>query len=82
MAKCPNKVSQFVPKGYGYKEIWLPCGSTDIHGGQLICESCETRMKKQYPKGWRHTPGDICKHGTYVGDAGRPDSPCAQCESE
>jgi hypothetical protein len=39
--KCNNKVSQFVPKGYDYKEVKSPCGSTGIHGEQLICEDCK-----------------------------------------
>lgn len=43
--KCNNKVSQFVPKGYGYKEHKSPCGSTGIHGEQLICEECSNNSE-------------------------------------
>ena len=77
---CKNLVSQFIPKGYDYKEIKLPCGSTDIHGGTLLCEECWEKFIEQYPQGWRNTPGDICKHGNYVGDAYGPDYLCGLCE--
>ncbi len=80
MSKCKNKVGQFVPKGYGYKEIFLPCGSTGIHGERLMCDSCEKELNEQYPQGWRNTPGDICEHGVYVGDYCGPDYICAKCE--
>jgi hypothetical protein len=78
--RCKNLISQFVPRGYGYKEIKCVCGSTSIHGTELICEECEEKLKKQYSQGWRFTPGDVCKHGTYVGDAGGPDYICGHCE--
>ncbi len=78
--QCTNKVSQFVERGYHHKEIKSPCGSTGIHGQQLLCDKCTTKLDKQYPQGWCHVPGDICKHGTYVGDAGGPDYICGQCE--
>jgi hypothetical protein len=80
MYGCEGKVIQMVPRGYGYKEITLPCGSTGIHGEQLQCDACLDRMEKQYPQGWRDVPGDVCKHGTYVGDAGGPDYLCGACE--
>ena len=80
MGKCKNKVSQWVPKGYGYKEIKLPCGSTDIHGRTLICEECLGKLEKQYPQGWINHPGDVCKHGNYVGDPGGQDYLCYLCE--
>jgi hypothetical protein len=81
MGKCKNKVTQTIPRGYGYKEVLSRCGSTGIHGEQLICDECEERLKKQYPQGWRNTPGDICKHGTYVGDYCGPDYICGKCEN-
>ena len=40
----------------------------------------EKKLEKQYPQGWRYYPGDICKHGTYVG--GDYDCACARCELE
>ena len=82
MSRCKNKVSQFVPKGYGYKEVKLPCGSTDIHGGQLICDECEEQASREYPQGWKDIPGDLCKHGNYVGTPGGVDYMCGQCENE
>ncbi len=79
--KCENKVSVFVPRGYSYKEIKMPCGSTSIDGGVNLCDTCLEKLNKQYPQGWRDVPGDICKHGNYIGDAGGPDYLCGQCES-
>ena len=77
---CSNKVSQFVPRGYSYKEIFTKCGSTGIHGEQLLCDECLSEAEKQYPQGWRDVPGDICEHGNYIGDAGGPDYLCPICE--
>jgi len=79
---CNNKVIQYVPKGYGYKEVTMKCGSTSIHGTPLYCDECEKRYEKQYPQGYRNVPGDICKHGHYVGDAYGPDYMCPICEGE
>ena len=78
---CENKVSQYVEHGYGYKEIQLPCGSTGIYGQHLLCYECIKKAEKDHPQGWRDVPGDICEHGTYVGDAGGPDYICGKCES-
>jgi len=77
---CKNKVSQWIPEGFGYKEIKSPCGCTDIHGGQLLCNKCMEETYKKYPQGWRNAPGDICPHGTYIGDRGGPDYICGYCE--
>jgi hypothetical protein len=79
---CLNKATQYVPRGYGYKEVKSPCGSTGIHGGQLLCSTCEASFAKQYPQGWVNTPGDKCKHGTYVGSPCGPDYLCGKCEEE
>jgi len=81
MGRCKNRVSQFIEKGFGHKEVKSPCGSTGQFGEQLICNKCEAKLKKQYPQGWRETPGDLCKHGTYVGDRGGPDYMCGACEN-
>ncbi len=80
--RCTNKASQWIANGagLGIKEVKSRCGSTGTHGQQLICDECEARMEKQYPQGWRDVPGDICKHGNYVGDAGGPDYICGRCE--
>ena len=82
MSKCTNKVIQYVPKGYGYKAIKTPCGSTSIHGSVLLCTQHEYLYNKLYPQGWRNVPGDICVHGTYVGDQGGADYICGYCEEE
>lgn len=43
-------------------------------GNSKCC--CHTR----YPQGWHYYPGDVCKHGTYVGGIG-VDWICGACES-
>jgi len=45
--KCTNTVTQYVPRGYDYKAVESPCGSTGIHGERLQCESCERDPVKQ-----------------------------------
>ena len=39
--KCTTKVTQYVPRGYGYKEVTMDCGNTGINGDELRCERCE-----------------------------------------
>jgi hypothetical protein len=80
MAGCGKTISVFVPTRYSHKEIKQPCGSTRYDGGINLCEECGDKYSKQYPQGWREVPGDICKHGNYVGDAGGPDYICGACE--
>jgi len=82
MSRCKNKVSQWIPKGFGYKEIKSQCGSTSIDGDRLMCTTCRDAEEKKYPQGWKNSPGDICKHGHYVGDACGPDYICGLCEDE
>lgn len=43
------------------------------------CHSCVCRCRIKYPQGWKHYPGDVCKHGTYVGGCGI-DWMCGPCE--
>ena len=81
MGRCKNKVSQFIPRSFGYKEVKSPCGSTGIDGRGLMCDECQERFEKEFPQGWRDVPGDVCKHGTYVGDAHGPDYICGKCEN-
>lgn len=78
--RCDRKVIQYVPRGYDYRAVESRCGSTSIHGDVLLCEKCERRNAHAYPQGWREVPGDICRHGTYVGDAYGPDYLCGACE--
>lgn len=77
---CNNTVTQYVPKGWGYKGVEMKCGNTGIHGNVLLCEQCENKQSRQYPQGWRHSPGDTCRHGTYIGDSCGPDILCLGCE--
>lgn len=78
---CDNKVFQSIPRNYGHKSIQMPCGSTSIYGNTLLCDECLMAQDRKYPQGWRHTPGDTCPHGNYVGDAGGPDYLCGKCEA-
>ena len=79
---CKNIAFQMVPYGYGYKQIESQCGTTGIHGEQILCDECYKKAELKYPHGWVSVPGDLCKHGTYVGDASGPDFICGYCEEE
>jgi hypothetical protein len=46
----------------------------------VLCEACEKAAREMYPQGWRNVPGDICRHGNYVGTCGGPDHICHKCE--
>jgi len=75
-------VSQFVPRGWTYKEVKLRCGSTSIDGGVLLCEACERKNEREYPQGWRNYPGDTCRHGTYLGcHEDNDETLCGACEA-
>ena len=81
MGICKNKVCQYIPNGtMDWREIELPCGSTGMDGERLMCDECTKQAEVMYPQGWRNTPGDTCKHGTYIGDAYGPDYICGHCE--
>ena len=77
---CGKEVIQMVARGYGYKECKSVCGQTSIYGSQLLCEECMEKLSKKYPQGWDETPGDICRHGNYVGTPGGADYICGACE--
>jgi hypothetical protein len=77
---CKNKVMQYVPRGYGYREVESTCGNTSYNGERLMCDECRAKYEKLYPQGWRNVPGDVCKHGCYVGDAYGADYMCPLCE--
>ena len=58
------------------------CGTwSTLEGGTILCDACEAKLKLKYPQGWQHYPGDVCKHGRYVGGVGI-DHMCQACESE
>lgn len=71
--ECQNPVS--TP---GYRPTKVACG-TWWGGRQLICDDCIEKYEVLYPQGWRGYPGDVCKHGVYVGGCGY-DYMCFQCE--
>ena len=77
---CKKLFKTYIPSGYASKEITVKCGTPSYDGGINMCIECEEKLNKQFPQGWRETPGDICKHGNYVGDQYGPDYICGQCE--
>lgn len=46
----------------------------------VLCDECQTKYEHKYPQGWVSYPGDVCKHGVYVGGCGE-DYMCHECES-
>jgi hypothetical protein len=46
----------------------------------VLCDTCQAKYEHKYPQGWRYYPGDVCKHGVYVGGCGA-DIMCGECES-
>lgn len=48
-------------------------------GERMFCSSCESAYLEKYPQGWVGYPGDVCRHGRYVGGCGI-DHICPQCE--
>ena len=81
MTVCNNKVETYTGPNYD-RVVQLPCGSTDEHSRVRQCDGCAAKDKERYPQGWRNVPGDICKHGTYVGGPNGPDYMCGHCEDE
>ena len=85
---CKNKVSiwgerfQNEDETYTYKELEMTCGSLNCNGERVLCDDCLSAAEKNYPQGWRYTPGDVCKHGNFVGGSCGPDYLCGLCESE
>lgn len=65
---CSNTVSQYVTKGWGYKEVVMKCGSTSIHGTPLYCGECETKFAN------RGYAAHECRHGVGMGRF------CSACE--
>lgn len=78
MSECKNKVIA----GYRYSNgtpIEIRCGL--YYGGEkLFCDDCRKKFEKLYPQGWVGYPGDVCKHGYYVGGIGA-DILCPHCEN-
>jgi hypothetical protein len=76
MQKCENLVYIFTASDG--EVIELPCGRW-YAGERLICDDCQENLLKDFPQGWRHTPGDLCPHGVYVGGCAE-DHMCLECE--
>ena len=66
-------------QGCGMKIGKRTCGKS-FAGRLILCPTCELAYSKQYPQGWRFYPGDLCKHGVYIGGSGA-DLMCGRCES-
>ena len=66
--RCENKVTQYIPSGYSYKESSIRCGSTGVSGIRLFCDECESKQN--------HHP-DFCKHGVRLTEF---DCDCIECE--
>lgn len=75
---CDNQVMAAVTHLSG-KPIMVTCG-TWFGGDKILCETCTKEFKQKYPQGWAHYPGDVCKHGRYVGGSG-VDYMCIDCEN-
>ena len=45
--KCENQVSYHVPSGYHYREVFTPCGMTDVYGGEAICDTCHADPRRR-----------------------------------
>lgn len=82
---CKNKVNVYVSNDATPDSIEITVNCGDIYNNghstkAALCPTCEKVANDNYPQGWQYTPGDICKHGVYVG--GDRDCTCYQCEEE
>ena len=41
MAGCGKKITEYIPRGYDYKEVTVRCGSTSPSGYPYLCVECE-----------------------------------------
>lgn len=78
MSECKNKVIVGYRRSDG-TPIEVKCG-TYYAGVQEFCETCLKKYEKKFPQGWKYYPGDVCKHGNYVGGCGA-DYMCFRCEN-
>jgi hypothetical protein len=70
---CENMVTCLRPKGLGYVEYELKCGSTNWYGDTALCDDRE-RCPNQHSDG---RPWFICRHGNDVSE-----HLCGLCELE
>jgi hypothetical protein len=50
MCGCNKKMNVFVPRGFGWREITVTCGSTSPSGEPWLCIDCE---KANAGRDWR-----------------------------
>lgn len=75
---CKNKVIvDYKPNG---DPITTRCGFTAPDGKVALCDACQAYYEEKYCQGWVRVPGDVCKHGNYVGEPGGADVMCFKCE--
>ncbi len=73
---CKEQVEVYV--GVNYDRLThIRCGLTGPWG-TVMCTECGRAAVKEYPQGWRCTPGDVCRHGAYIDP--RYDACCFKCE--
>jgi len=76
MAGCGKRV--VVSNRHDGSPIYQKCGG-DFAGEIVLCDACVRKYQRIYPQGWRYYPGDVCRHGTYVGGC-MEDHMCFYCE--
>ncbi len=81
---CENRVIAGYQQFNGKLEpVEVQCGDLLPFGfggvRVVLCSACDEQARKQYPQGWRISPGDLCVHGRYHDPAGR-DCACPYCE--
>ena len=62
-----------------YEWAAVICGDHVAGKGVVFCDDHELELAKRYPQGWVDHPGDVCKHGKYLGGSGY-DKMCQYCE--
>ena len=81
----PSEDVIYRPHGIGpdgeleYLTDTTPCGEVRPGAGVMFCAAHLKLIEEEYPQGWDYYPGDICKHGKYVGGMG-VDHMCQLCE--
>jgi hypothetical protein len=58
--------------------IEIRCGDY-YQSEKHFCDFHQKEMEERYPQGWSYYPGDVCKHGNYVGGC-EIDYMCHYCE--
>lgn len=46
---CDATVTQWVPRGFTYREHTLKCGSTGFDGWQVLCDKCSETQQPIAP---------------------------------